>query len=93
VANNELEIEDFLPNTTMKEVTGSLIEGETWETIRDNAMTLLNEDDTVWSAAVIIGYVTSALYLLLFTWFILYQCTCCIGDDLAGYEDNGELKP
>ena len=81
-----------MPNgpTSNQEVTGSLTQLETWKGIKNNALALLNEDDTTWHATVIIGYVTSILYLVLFFWFVMYQfstiCSCC-----SDKEDKGKL--
>jgi len=93
VVANQIKLDDVLPNSTQT-VDGTLNEGETWDTIKENTKVLLSEDDTIWYATVISGYVTAVLYLILFFWFLMYQfaavCGCCAEDDDEDDEDVTE---
>ena len=83
VVTNQINLNTIFSNTTQP-MDGTLDQEQTWDAIRQNAQAILNEDDTVWQATVIVGYITSALYLILFFWFLTYQftsvCGCCAGE-------------
>ena len=84
VTKNHIKLDSLLPNSTQT-VDGTLNEGETWDSIKSNTQVMLREDDTVWHATVISGYVTAVLYSILFFWFLMYQfstvCGCCGEED------------
>ena len=94
VTNNLIKLDNLMANSTQASVEGALNDGETWDTIRGNTQLKLREDDTVWHATVIVGYVTAFLYAILFFWFLMYEfstvCGCC-GDEEDEKHDNGAL--